>query len=99
MTESIEHKLSTWGKWSRTMQTEWMNRGKCREVSWEVFFPHVGAGVIVAKTICATCRVRRECLDYALDHHINHGVWGGSSERERARTLRLRRTGQPVGTG
>jgi WhiB family redox-sensing transcriptional regulator len=55
--------------------------------------------VTLALKICATCPVCRECLDYALEHHIDHGVWGGSSERERARILRLRRTGQPVGVG
>jgi len=81
------------------MNTEWMNRGRCRDVSWKIFFPRDGTGVVVARTICAACPVCRECLDYALEHHIDHGVWGGSSERERARILRLRRTGQPVGVG
>ena len=81
------------------MNTEWMNRGKCRDASWNVFFPRDGTGVIVAKKICATCPVVRECLDYALEDHIDHGVWGGCSERERVRMLRLRRTGPPVRVG
>jgi WhiB family redox-sensing transcriptional regulator len=81
------------------MDIEWMSRGTCKEAPWGLFFPREGTGVIAAKKICATCPVRQECLDYALEHHIDHGVWGGCSERERARTLRRRRTGRPVGVG
>jgi len=39
-----------------------------------------------AKAICATCSVRRDCLDYALRIRAPHGIWGGLSEVER-RTL------------
>mgnify|MGYP001450285291 CR=1 FL=1 len=39
-----------------------------------------------AKAICATCSVRRDCLDYALRIREPHGIWGGLSEVER-RTL------------
>ena len=34
--------------------------------------------------------VRGECLVYALEHG-KHGVWGGTSERERRTIRRLRR--------
>jgi WhiB family redox-sensing transcriptional regulator len=37
------------------------------------------------------CTVRLECLEYALANRIEHGVWGGASERERRRILRRRR--------
>jgi WhiB family redox-sensing transcriptional regulator len=30
-------------------------------------------------------------LEYALGNHIDHGVWGGTSERERRRIARARR--------
>ena len=39
-----------------------------------------------ATAICATCSVRRDCLDYALRIREPHGIWGGLSEVER-RTL------------
>jgi WhiB family redox-sensing transcriptional regulator len=82
------------------VNSEWMSRGKCRELPWDVFFPREGPGVLQAKKICAACPVSGECLDYALEHHIDHGVWGGSSERERARVRRIRRVGpRPVGVG
>ena len=73
------------------MDTEWMVRGKCRTMPPAVFFPSDGVGVEVARRICAGCPVQRPCLEYALFHHIEHGVWGGASERERRRILRQRR--------
>jgi WhiB family redox-sensing transcriptional regulator len=73
------------------MSTEWMAEGKCREVAPAVFFPSDGLGVQKAQRICAECTVSEHCLEYALEHHIDHGVWGGRSERERRRILRRRR--------
>ena len=35
--------------------------------------------------------MKAECLEYALTYRIDHGVWGGASERERRRILRRRR--------
>ncbi len=74
------------------MDTEWMARGKCRDVEPSVFFPSDGLGVQAAQRICAGCSVAEECLEYALANRIDHGVWGGRSERERRRILRRRRT-------
>ena len=73
------------------METEWMPRGLCRELPPATFFPSDGVGVEVARAICATCPVRSDCLEYALEHRIDHGVWGGCSERERRRILKRRR--------
>jgi WhiB family redox-sensing transcriptional regulator len=87
-----------WAKELR-MNTEWMTQGNCRKVAWSVFFPRDGLGVPIAQKICATCHVSQTCLEYALENHINHGVWGGCSERERTRIQRRRRTGQAVGVG
>jgi WhiB family redox-sensing transcriptional regulator len=76
-----------------------MTQGKCKELAWEIFFPRDGMGVSAARKICAGCPVAKDCLEYALENHINHGVWGGCSERERGRILRRRRLGQPVPVG
>jgi WhiB family transcriptional regulator, redox-sensing transcriptional regulator len=71
--------------------TSWMEFGTCREHSPNVFFPTDGVGVEVAKRICATCPVREQCLEYAVDNRIEHGVWGGTSERGRRRIAQARR--------
>jgi WhiB family redox-sensing transcriptional regulator len=73
------------------MSTDWMAEGKCRTVDPAVFFPSDGVGVEVARRLCRECAVREPCLEYALANHIDHGVWGGASERERRRIARRRR--------
>ena len=73
------------------MDTEWMAEGLCREVHPSTFFPSDGVGVEAARRICAECPVQALCLEYALRNRIDHGVWGGASERERRRILRQRR--------
>jgi WhiB family redox-sensing transcriptional regulator len=71
--------------------TSWMAGGNCRNYPPEVFFPSDGVGVDRARKICAGCPVMAECLEHALDNRIEHGVWGGCSERERRRILKRRR--------
>jgi len=53
-----------------------------------MFFPvsSVGPGhdeVAAAKEVCASCLVRRQCLQFALATRQAHGVWGGTTEEER----------------
>jgi WhiB family transcriptional regulator, redox-sensing transcriptional regulator len=74
-----------------SMETQWMVEGKCRDMPPSVFFPSDGLGVQAAQRICADCPVAEACLEYALANRIDHGVWGGRSERERRRILRSRR--------
>jgi WhiB family redox-sensing transcriptional regulator len=33
--------------------------------------------------VCAVCRVRRQCLRFALATRQSHGIWGGTTEDER----------------
>lgn len=73
------------------MNTDWMADGSCRIEPPSTFFPSDGVGVEVARRICAGCPVKEPCLEYALYHRIDHGVWGGASERERRRIARRRR--------
>jgi len=73
------------------METQWMASGSCRNLAPETFFPSDGVGVDVARKICERCPVKSPCLEYAMENHIDHGVWGGTSERERRRIARQRR--------
>jgi len=73
------------------MDTEWMAHGLCRQIAPSTFFPSDGVGVDYARRVCSTCPVQEPCLEYALVERIDHGVWGGASERERRRILKRRR--------
>jgi WhiB family transcriptional regulator, redox-sensing transcriptional regulator len=81
-----------------TSDTSWMEFGSCREHPPNVFFPVDGVGVEVAKRICAKCPVREQCLEYAVENRIEHGVWGGTSERGRRRIAQARRRESEVVT-
>lgn len=73
----------------------WQLKAACRGPQAEVFFPpsHFERKDEKldrerrAKAICATCSVRRDCLDYALRIREPHGIWGGLSEVERRSLL------------
>jgi WhiB family transcriptional regulator, redox-sensing transcriptional regulator len=69
----------------------WMGDANCIGVDPDVFFPQRGDPTNEAKTICRACSVRAECLDYALSINERHGIWGGTSERQR-RTIRQQTT-------
>ena len=79
------------GSIDESAESAWMIKGNCRNYPPAVFFPSDGVGVDRARRICATCQVAEECLEYALVNRIEHGVWGGCSERERRRILKRRR--------
>ena len=74
---------------------DWRRLARCSQESAEDFFP-VGEGPAArtqaqrAKRICQRCEVREECLEWALDSQIRHGVFGGLDETERLRMLRAR---------
>jgi WhiB family transcriptional regulator, redox-sensing transcriptional regulator len=41
-----------------------------------------------AKSICAGCPVRIDCLDYSLSVREPYGIWGGLNEQERRALIR-----------
>jgi WhiB family redox-sensing transcriptional regulator len=67
----------------------WMAASRCRAHPPELFFPADGVGVEVARRVCFACPVREACLEYAIAQHIEHSVWGGTSERARRRIVRV----------
>jgi WhiB family transcriptional regulator, redox-sensing transcriptional regulator len=78
---------------------DWRDRGNCRGVlPADLFYPVKPNGkksldgyeaqVRAAKTICAGCQVRSECLAYALRTNES-GIWGGLTEEERGHKRRL----------
>ena len=67
----------------------WQSDALCAQTDPEAFFPEKGGSTRDAKKICASCEVRSQCLEYALQNDERFGIWGGLSERER-RKLRRR---------
>ena len=81
---------------SQRVATEaWQVKAACRGPQTAVFFPpsyverkdQKEEREQRAKAICATCPVRRPCLDYALEIREPHGIWGGLNEVERKQLL------------
>lgn len=70
--------------------TDWQDAAACLGCDPEVFFPPPKVNAVEAKTICAGCDVRLECLDYAIETSQRHGVWGGMTPRERRVEARRR---------
>ncbi|MFB4280805.1 WhiB family transcriptional regulator [Nonomuraea sp. MTCD27] len=78
----------------------WQEDAACRGEDLVLFFgpegerqPQKDMRERRAKTVCAGCPVRRECLTYALSRPEKYGTWGGLNEEERAseRRRRMRR--------
>ncbi len=76
-------------------QAEWQLKAACRGPHSSVFYPPTDIEKrdekrqreLQAKDICATCSVRSDCLQHALDVGEQHGIWGGLNEIERRRLL------------
>lgn len=68
---------------------DWRDRARCADTDTNMF-PTDG-NIRPALNLCSLCPVREPCLEYALANRIDHGIWGGKSERERRRILKARR--------
>jgi WhiB family redox-sensing transcriptional regulator len=75
--------------------TSWRERAACLDMPANLFYagPHENDVAANAREVCASCPVAGECLEFALVHDERFGIWGGTSERERRRLRRLRRSG------
>jgi WhiB family redox-sensing transcriptional regulator len=82
------------------VEETWQRKAACRGPQAAMFFPpshferkdEKEAREASAKSICAQCSVRRDCLDYAIRIREPHGIWGGLNELER-RALLARQAG------
>lgn len=61
-----------------------MDRAACAETSVEEFFVEAGRVIEpVVLSMCRSCPVRRECLEYAYHRDFSAGYFGGFSPGER----------------
>ena len=77
-----------------THGASWQDRSACLDEDPELFFPIGTTGPALwqaeeAKTVCRRCPVLAQCLTWALETRVEHGIWGGQTEDER-RALRRR---------
>ena len=71
----------------------WLVFSACRHADPDLFFPSSREETQHALSICASCPVRPECLDYALETGERFGIWGGLTEKKRRKVAgRLRRS-------
>lgn len=63
----------------------------CRQVPADVFFPEIGddsRDLARVTDLCRGCPILLPCLAWAVKHE-RHGVWGGTTPRQRAEMRRL----------
>jgi WhiB family redox-sensing transcriptional regulator len=66
----------------------------CMSVDPEMFFPedYEDRGVTErAKSICKSCPLTLDCLEYAMSDASLDGIWGGTTPRERKNMRRRKR--------
>ncbi|MDF9874815.1 WhiB family transcriptional regulator [Cellulosimicrobium cellulans] len=74
---------------------DWRTRAVCDDTMTVLFYPpeairsEAGRGELeaAAVAVCQPCPVRAACLEYAVANREAHGVWGGTTETERATLL------------
>jgi WhiB family redox-sensing transcriptional regulator len=76
---------------------DWRTAGACLNADPDLFFPVSPAGhgarqIEEAREICASCRVRRQCLEFAMRTGEAQGIWGGTTPEDRARRRRRERS-------
>ena len=71
------------------MDQDWRALAVCAQTDPNLWFSPGAVEHKEAKRICRECPVQRQCLKYAMEAPVDHGVWGGLTERERRRRRRL----------
>ncbi len=72
------------------LNDSFMDFAKCRitDSSNIDFFSDHYTGSYNAVKFCQDCSVKEECLQYAIQNEIYHGIWGGVSQNSRKKMIR-----------
>ena len=77
----------TVGSAAAEARNAWVSKARCRASDPDELFVR-GAAQREAAVICRNCPVVLECAADALDNHVEFGVWGGMTERQRRALLK-----------
>jgi WhiB family redox-sensing transcriptional regulator len=74
---------------------DWRHRSACMKENPDLFFPIGHAEPAMAQAedarrVCQRCEVRQQCLAWALETGLDHGIMGGLTELERRALRRAR---------
>jgi WhiB family redox-sensing transcriptional regulator len=63
----------------------WMDFAACKGADPEIFFAETNwqENHEIARSYCRKCTVYKNCMKFAIDNDINHGIWGGLSPSQR----------------
>jgi WhiB family transcriptional regulator, redox-sensing transcriptional regulator len=76
-------------------QKDWRLKAACRgkgntEEGMKTYYPETGITAYHGKKDCAVCQVKADCLQEAIDHKEDYGLWGGivMNKKKRNRLLK-----------
>ena len=84
--------------WNTANSLKWQKDSLCAQpenveaIEW--FFSKDPQEKYAAKNLCFSCPVRKQCLQWALEHRQIWGIWGGKDEVEMRRTLSVSYKGE-----
>jgi hypothetical protein len=62
-----------------------MAQAACAGMDREVFYSVYAVDRRIAQAACEVCPVRQQCLDFAIEHRDDQGIWGGATAADRER--------------
>ena len=72
----------------------WFEFAACKGMDPALFYPE-HKPTTEAQKICQSCPAQVACLEHALEHGENDGVWGGLGIKARRKIKKARRTESP----
>ena len=84
--------------WKPANNLEWQSEASCADPNKqhmrEWFFSKDPQEKYAAKNMCFGCPVRKQCLQWSLEHRQIWGIWGGKDEMEIRRALSVSYKGE-----
>jgi WhiB family redox-sensing transcriptional regulator len=84
--------------WKPASSLHWQRDAVCADPQnkdlVDLFYSKDSTEKNMAKNMCFSCPVRKDCLQWALEHREIWGVWGGKDEIELRRTLSVAYNGE-----